>query len=451
MIPRSLAEILAGVMEAIWAFAAIAMFAQVFSGGRVPSLVTLIATVVLAVLVTRLVRSFDFREIVLAAVGGAISLLCIYGLLRIEYAHDLRFWDLGWLIDLLSSPGDALTGQSALVVGTLAVFALWVRWLILVQNKLPPEDVRGSFGIGIVVLAGAVLLRNDLDSEFTVVRLALPYVAVGLIAIAANQQVETGRLGGLSVAGSWGLALLLTLVGIFILAGLAALVPATGLSEPLLPLWRGILIAGGVLLLIMALPFVLITELFLILVPVEGLLGDLPQPEIQPEQLTSGDEEGGGSSFGWVFVSLRVLGGIALIAFVLIVLSSLFLYLRKRTEEEEEKESVAHAGNVLEDLLSLLKGLRPARSQQGDKLPDLSRDGLALRELYLGVLAETERRGAQRGGSMTPRRFAPAIDSVVSSDFGRRLTREFELVRYGRSDITSEQVGSLQREWRQLR
>ena len=51
MIPRSLAEILAGVMEAIWAFAAIAMFAQVFSGGRVPSLVTLIATVVLAVLV----------------------------------------------------------------------------------------------------------------------------------------------------------------------------------------------------------------------------------------------------------------------------------------------------------------------------------------------------------------------------------------------------------------
>jgi hypothetical protein len=439
-------------MEAIWVFAAVAMFAQVFAGGRPPSPAILIATAVLAVLVTRLVRSFEMSEVVLAVTGGLLSLVCMYALLRIEYADDLALWDLAWLADLLSSPGDALTGQSVLVVGTLSVFALWVRWLILVQNKLPPEDVRGSFGLGIIVMAAAVLLRNDLDTGVTVVRLALPYVAVGLVAIAVNQQVETGRMGGLNLAGSWGLALLLTLAGIFILAGLAALVPATGLSEPLLPLWRGILIAGGLILLIMALPLVLITELFLILVPVEGLLGDLPQPEIQPRELVSGDDDGGGGSdYDWLFVSVRVLGGIAVGAFILVLLSSLFLYLRRRTDEDEERESVTPAGSVLQDLLSLLRGLRPARAQGAQTLPDLSREGLALRELYLGVVAEVERRGVERGESMTPRRFAPAIDSVVASDFGRRLTHEFELVRYARTEVPAERVSALQREWREVR
>jgi hypothetical protein len=52
---------------------------------------------------------------------------------------------------------------------------------------------------------------------------------------------------------------------------------------------------------------------------------------------------------------------------------------------------------------------------------------------------------------MTPRRFAPAIDSVVASDFGRRLTHEFELVRYARTEVPAERVSALQREWREVR
>ena len=452
MIPRWLAELLAAAMEALWVFAGVAMLAQVFAGGRTPSPWILIAAAMLAVLVSRLVRSFDLNQVALAVTGGVLSLLSIYLLVRLEYPHDVAAWELGWLADFLSSPGDALSGESEVIVGALAIFAIWARWLILVQNKLQPEDVRGSFSFGLLVFALAVLVRDDLESGQTVVRLVLPYVAIGLVAIAANQQVEAGRLGGLNIFGSWGVALLATLGGIFVLAGLAALVPATGLSEPLLPLWRGILLAGGVVLLIMALPFVILTEIFLILVPIEGLLGDLPQPEIQPQQLVEGEDDSGSSSWDWFFVSLRVLGGIALVVFVLILLSSLFLYLRRRHEDDEERESVSPSGSVVADLLSLLRGLRPQRSKTPDRTPDLTPNGLALRELYLGVVAETERRGIARADSLTPRRFVPAIETTFpSAGFGSRLTDQFELVRYGRAEISGKRVADLRREWKDLR
>jgi hypothetical protein len=451
VIPRSLAELTAAAMEALWVYAALAMFAQIFAGGRGPSAAILIATACSAVLITRLVRSFEVSQVALAAVGGMLSLLCIYALVRIDYLNDLALWDLAWSVDLLFSPGEALVGQSALVVGGLSVFALWVRWLILVQNKLPPEDVRSSFSIGILVYAVAVLARNDLDAGDTVIALVLPYIATGLVAIALNQQVETGRMGGLSIGGSWGLALLITLGGIFLLAGMAALVPATGLSEPLLPLWRGILIAGAVALLLMALPFVLLTELFLIVVPIESLLGDLPQPEQQARELVQSDDEGGGSDFGWVLISLRVLGGIAVVAFIVILLSSLFLYLRRRTDDEEDRESVTPTGSIVDDILSLLKGLRPGRGRPAARLPDLSQNGLALRQLYLGVVAEAEKRGAERRPSMTPGRFAPAMDTVLGlAGFGREVTQEFERVRYARAEISSGRLHELQQQWRSL-
>jgi Domain of unknown function (DUF4129) len=259
-------------------------------------------------------------------------------------------------------------------------------------------------------------------------------------------------MGGLSIGGSWGLALLITLSGIFLLAGMAALVPATGLSEPLLPLWRGILLAGAVVLLIMALPFVLLTELFLIVVPIEGLLGDLPQPEQQAQRLVESDDEGGGSNFGWVLVSMRVLGGIAVVAFILILLSSLFLYLRRRTDDEEDRESVTPAGSVIDDILSLLNGLRPRRGEPAARTPDLTENGLALRQLYLGVVAEAEKRGAERRPSTTPGRFAPAMDAVLGlAGFGREVTREFERVRYARAEISTSRLQELQQQWRGLR
>ncbi|MEX2236546.1 MAG: DUF4129 domain-containing protein [Dehalococcoidia bacterium] len=448
---RFAGELLAAATEAIWVFALVATLSELLAHGDYPHPLTLVAAGTLAVATSRFVRLFELPELAVGLAGALLSVVIIYAILRIDYAGDLALWQVGWLPDVILRTGDALGGQSALVVGLISVLALWLRWLLLMQNGVSSEDIRGSFGLGIIVFAGAVLAREDLEAGTTIIRLVLPYLALGLVAIALNQQLETSaaRLG---LMRPWALALAATLLGLLVIVGLASLLPSTGLAEAAIPVARAILFSSGLLIAILALPLILLAELVFLFLPVEGVLGDpFPEPAQIPGEIQGEREEEGDSPATYFFVSLRVLGVIGLIILALVLIAWMFLYLRRERDEEEEREPVAPAGNLLEDVLSLLRALRPHRAPPGPAPPDLDEQAMAIRELYLRVEAEAEKRGTPRPASITPRGFAPALGTIFGHDFSEALTGEFERARYARLPVDRRRVEELRRAWRAAR
>jgi Domain of unknown function (DUF4129) len=446
MIPRWLSECITALMEAAWWFAGWAILAELFARGHAPSPWALSAAALTAIALTNLLRRLDLEKSTMAGFGAVATLVFIYLLVQAQYG-DFEFWNLGWLINLVDSPGDTVSGEAPLMLGSLSLFLFTLRWIVLIQNGLDPADVRGSFGIGIVVFTVALLVRDEIDGGNMVVRLVLPFVALGLVAMAATQQVQTGKVGGLRLVGPWGLTVLATVAAIFVIAGLAALAPVTGLSEPLLPLWRGILIAGAIFILILALPAILLAELLFILLPLEGLLGDGFPPPNEIGQLVEDENDDGGSGFGWLLLPLRVFAGILALLILLAGLVLLFLFLRRKPGEEEEREDLAPTGGVIQDLLSLLGSLRPQR-RAAPRVPDLDEAALALRALYIDVLHAAARRGAERPASITPRQFVPALAELYGRHFCDQLTGAFEKTRYGRAKIELDEVRQLRQAWR---
>src|SRR5689334_2253615 len=93
------------LMEAMWTYAAIATFvALVASGGR-PSILAVALVVFLSYGISRAFQESDLDIGIIRAWGTVASFLLFYGIARVAFFSDWRFWDFGWANDLFNHPG----------------------------------------------------------------------------------------------------------------------------------------------------------------------------------------------------------------------------------------------------------------------------------------------------------------------------------------------------------
>jgi hypothetical protein len=140
------------------------------------------------------------------------------------------------------------------------------------------------------------------------------------------------------------------------------------------------------------------------------------------------------------------------IAFVLIAVAAaaylayrLFGRLKSAEQDaDEERETMEAEGSLLGDLAGLLRGLRPRHTTNDATDPTLPDGILAVRRLYLGLLARAEGNGVQRPPAATPAEFEPSLERALASPLAERATAAFAAARYGRIEPSPNDLQQMQ-------
>ena len=439
------------LMEAMWAYALVAFLAALIVAGDRPSPIGVVAVVFVSFSISRLLMNSDLSIGVIRAWGIVMSLLVFYVIVRVDFFHDLRLWDFSWVDKLFLDTSDALKSQEAktAATGIPLLWLVWMRGVIRGQQHISFESVAGNFAIGVLVVAIVEAFVGVVDAPATVGHVAVPYIAVGLLAIATTQAAkgdgDADRPFSTTFLGVIGGAILvLTVLGLlFALADFGALAHAMGVASEAV---------GAVLsrlIYYILYPFILATILMF-----EGLkaiwtsiYGDRPPIEIQRgETPTPVDTNTTPADvpewFNWI---LRLIIGVPVVAAVLGGLWFLFAKYTKRPESDEKKDSTYAEGRLGADLGDLLGNLvRRFRPGAGRELDPA-------RRLYFDMLHGAADRDMERRPNETPLEFAPRLDQAFTASTPSRITAVFDDVRYGALTRDRAEIDRLRAEWEDLR
>lgn len=376
-------------------------------------------------------------------VFGAVAYVVIYGILRIEYAHDLALWDLSWIVDFAGDSDVAVGDGAHAGVAAFLLIGLWARESTRSALEVDLEALPRSLGplfaaVTIIAILGAMTGRAG-----EVGRAAAGFYAVAVSALAFSQLSLSGatigevRAGGIT-ATLLGGTIAATVVCVAVVALLLGVVgPVIG--PPLSSL------VGGILTAILTPPAWALEWLFRHILSDKPL--DLPvqnvtrQPGEDPQP--KGEEHWGAADFlaaglRSVLILLLLVGAAGVVMY--------FMRLRRRAGEREEAGPVrASAGTIREDLASLFRSLRPG-SRAGRMSP-----GAGVARLYKEVLQRAEGTGHVRQPAETPSEFAPVLSTAFHASVTDEITAAYEQARYAGREPDSAALAALERRWQELR
>jgi hypothetical protein len=458
------------LMEAMWTYALVAFTVAAITDGGEPSLVGVCVVVFGSYGISRLLQGSELSLGLLRAWGTAASFILFYMVVRADFFDDWRFWDFTWADDLFNDTEATMREQVPAVFGVPMLWAFWIRGILRGQETSTFDDVVQSFGIGVLIMASVQLFQGGLgDAPATVGRLAVPFVAFGLfaIALAHSAQAETDR-------GRPFERTLLVSVGVSIaaLALVAAIVALFDLAmgwEAARDGANALLDAGGTVADIIAWPIIFVMDIvFKVLFFLRDLILGNPAPpqtaggEQQPADCVTALIEAGRTMEqavkecnpeprelpGWVRDVVRYMVAIPIVGAVVLVTALFFSRFRKRRPAGELKESAYVSGRLSSDLSDLWQGLlnrlRP-NIHLGREHPD------PVRRLYYDVLREAEHRGVSRRPAQTPDELAPSLDRTFHGDAPGEITHAFDDARYGERTLPEPEVRRMRERWeRQL-
>jgi hypothetical protein len=369
-------------------------------------------------------------------------------IVRVDFFDDLRLWDFSWADRLAGGFQDTLDGHSAGFFGVPLLWLIWMRGVSRGQDPLMFEAVASSFATGVVVIVVIELLAKALDAPAVVGYVAVPYIALGLIAIslthAARSEAEHGRPFSstwlIAVGGTVALMSLFALV--FVLIDLQTFRDAIAFVA----VWVG----RGLYYVFYAFVWVVATVVeFLVrgLLSILGASANNERPELQDAaQQTEEQAQSNGGLPGWALWFGRVTVGLTLLSAALVALWYTFARFQKRDAAATTKDSTYTEGRLRDDLGNLLGSmlgrLRPSFSF-GESEP--------VRRLYYDMLDEASHRNIHRREAQTPLELAPALDAAFGPPTPMRITAMFDDARYGGLTPAAGDVKALRDEWDRAR
>jgi hypothetical protein len=439
------------LMEAMWAYALVAFLCALIVEGDRPSPIGVVAVVFVSFTISRLLLQSDLSIGVIRIWGIVMSLLVFYVIVRIDFFGDLRLWDFTWVDKLFLDTSVALESQAAKTAAT-GIPLLWFVWMRGVFRGSQPisfESVAGNFAIGVFVVAIVEAFVGVVEAPATVGHIAVPYIAVGLLAIATTQlgraETDAERPFATTFFGVIGGAILvLGVLGLlFALADLGGLAHALGVAGEAV----GVVLSRLVYYILY--PFIWATIFFMEVMKAiwTSIYGDRPPVEIQrAETPTPVDQNAEPADvpewFNWI---LRVFIGGPIVVAILGGLWFLFNKYARRPEDDVHKESTYQEGRLgadLGDILgNLVRRLRPGHGRDLDPA----------RRLYFDMLHAAEDRDIERRPNETPLELAPRIEEAYAGTAPSRITTAFDDVRYGGLTRPREEIDRLRDEWDELR
>ena len=413
----------------------------------------------------------------LAALAGTIALAGL--LLRLEQGGDHALLDHTW---------GAFAREHLQKLGAGALFGVYLIWrgLAVGREELTFDRFYRPFVVSFLALGALMVIwsAGARSGSFAPMGVSVGlYIATfffaGLFALALSNfqaiQEEARRLGSAAetVSRRWiAVALGVTLSFVLAALGLASVVSldfVTYVRNPLSTLGNWLLLA---FLYGIALPLSYVAAGVTYVV---RWLVSLLQPDQPPPQLNAPSAQGfrrladaeEGTRIPPELITAAKWGLLALVITIL-----LFLLLRafvshratqRETGVEEVSESLWSWQAFQTDLRSFLKNLfgflkRPDR--RTEKVPvhvagtSLDEETvLGIRDIYRGLLWESERAGRPRRQGETPLEFAARLDGPIpgASAEIHGITQEYVLARYGHQAVPQERLPLLNSLWRRLR
>ncbi|HEY7268625.1 MAG TPA: DUF4129 domain-containing protein [Dehalococcoidia bacterium] len=459
------------LMEAVWTYAVVAFVVALIADGGKPSLIGVIAVVFLSFGISRALQFSDMSLGVLRAWGAILSLLVFYAIVRADFFGDFRLWDFTWANGLVNDTADTVDGHTAAAFGIPLLWLFWMRGILRGQQSTEFDDVIGSFGIGILIIAFIEVFQGKIDdSPATLGRIAVPYVAFGLFAVGlshsaradVDQERPFGRTLLIAVGVSIGaLAVGAAIVGLFDLvtgvegarSGANATLEA-GKEVGNIIAWPVLkLMDGAFWLLIWLRDHILGTPN-----PPTPDQGDQGTPQDCVQQLVAAGKSVADATKacnpspkdlpGWIKAIVRVLIALPVAGAVALSVALLFSRFRRRRDTGEIKESSYQEGRLASDLSNLFQSLL------GRMRPNihLGREHLdPMRRLYFDMVDDGERRGIVREPHQTPNELTPALETAFRPGPPGRITTAFDDVRYGNRHPPEADVRALRDEWERAR
>jgi len=442
------------LMETLWAYALVAFWVALLSGGGKPTPLGVAAIVFGSFLISRGLQQSNLELGLIRVWGALISFLAFYAIVRVDFYGDWRFWDFGWADQLFYHVTATVRENQAAVFGLPLLWLLWLRGVLRSQQSIAFDSVVGSFAVGVLIIGFVQVLEGAVHAPPPVRQVAMPYVAIGLLAIGLAHAARAEDRFGRSFAPTWFGAVAGAVVLIGGLAALFAIVDFGPLTDAVHSISYEIGWVFGKTLYVVLWPFVKGAEFL-----VEGwrwffenIFGGERNPNQGQDVAVPPPEEAAGRRPGaldpWLDLLLRiiVLGGLAALALVGTAL--LFDRFLRRARPGEVKESTYQEGRLgadLGDLLgSVLGRLRPHARASRDQLDPA-------RRLYFEMLAEGAQRGVERQPPETPLELAPRLSETFAAETPARITSVFDEVRYGGAPPPEDEVRRLRQEWERLK
>ena len=438
------------LMEAMWAYALVAFLAALIVEGDRPSPIGVVAVVFVSFSISRLLMNSELSIGVVRVWGVVVSLLVFYVIVRVDFFGDLRLWDFSWVDKLFIDTSQALKSQEAktAATGIPLLWIVWMRGVLRGQQHIGFETVAGNFAVGVLVVAIVEAFVGVVEAPPTVGHVAVPYIAVGLLAIATTQAARVEGDADRPFATTFlgvvaGAILVLAVLGLlFALADLGGLAHALGVVSEAV----GAVLARVIYIVLY--PFIMLTiGMFELLKAIwTAVYGDRPPVEIargEPPTPVNADQQPADVP-GWFNWVLRVFIGGPIVAAIVGGLWFLFSRYNKREDSEVKKESTYAEGRLGADLGDLLGGI-VRRFRPG------SRDVEPARRLYFDMLHAAEDKGIERRPNETPLEFAPHLDEAFAGAAPSRITSAFDDVRYGGLTRDRREIDQLRAEWDELR
>ncbi len=417
-------------------------------------------------------------------VAGMFTVAVLVLVARLENGGGYEFFDLGWL-DFARGrlAGGIPTGLQASLFGGAY---LWWRGYRIAHEGLDREHVVYSFRVGLVAMTLGLLVWESAiraELEFTATR-GDALVITTLFSVSALSALVLSHLVGVrtELARQEGVPQAFSEQWTMITVGVVGGMIAAGwlivgflfidFWPPVLKILSLIYLGVGYVLYVLLLPIAFLTAglVFVAQWVVSRFGSDTPTTFRLPDlgALRSIPEDNGALAQTPIWVVVAKWSLILLIIGVVIyVLARLVLRSRYTTEQpeavKETHESVGSWDDFIRDVLMGLftflsrirhRGLRlVSRVQIAPRVRYESPEHeMGVRELYSRLLQEARDAGFPRKESETPFDYLPTLARQVPSDEGalERITQDYVVERYGEQPVTQQEVGVLNRLWRDI-
>lgn len=458
------------LMEAMWTYAFVAFFVAAVAQGGKPSFLAVSLVVFLSYGISRFLQSSNISLGALRAWGAGLSFLLFYTIVRIDFFGNLRLWDLGWASQLLNHTERTLSARVDADFGIILLWFAWVRGVLRGQDHLAWEDVLGTFGVGVLIVAFVEVFQSSVsDSPALVGQIAIPFGAVGLLSIGLAHAGRAGLDPRRSFSFTWitavggAVALLAAVAVLFALFNLGTV--STGTQDASTRLAN----LAGTILYYVFWPLAQLTGLAYI---ATRWLFDLFGLHARDQPVNTDATQGqtceqlkvaAGTSLeearrlcvetakqlpDWVRLIVRMLVALPIVALLLAATAFFFRRFQKRAGVGDTKESTYREGRLAQDLSgllgNLLSRLRPSIRFGREQLDPV-------RRLYFEMLDTADGRGIRRRPPQTPLELAPSLENGFRSSAPGPITDAFDDVRYGERIVTAEEVRRLRLEWEEIK
>ncbi|MDO8614391.1 MAG: DUF4129 domain-containing protein [Dehalococcoidia bacterium] len=447
--------------RALWVYGGaavvVAAFAQTgerpLAGGASASLPAVAAVVLLSHVLARSLQRSETGHAAVRVWGSLLSLALFYAVMRLDITGEADVWKLGWLLRLITEPGQALEGQAAAVAESLLLGCAWLYGTARGLRNSDFETALGEVGLGLVVVAAAVAAAAA-GGPAHLSWLPVAYVPAGLIALAlahlaslepAKSSPEHRPRGPLAGAGS--LWIVVIPAALAVLGALAADIQA----PPLPDLTGGLAwLARGLALAVFYALWPLLIALAWAVEHLHSWIGGEGQPLNRglPAAGEPAAPAADGGSSGLPAPLAYVLRSGAVVAVIAIVLAALWSVFQRFSSSS----GAVGAGELVErapasagpSLLARALGRLSAFGGAGTR----GRDPIG--RLYFAMLHRAARQGLRRPPSATPLEFAPSLREHFRSPLALAISEAYARARYGGRAPPPQEIARLRSQWREL-